>query len=484
MANRHTTQVLEVDISGYRQSLQPKGKPRILAEALSNAFDTKTTVVVASYEQHAGGYASLTVEDNDPDGFKKLKDAWTLFAASERREDPEARGRFGQGEKEIIAICTETSNCELWITSTTGEVVFRKTGRTENRSTTRTLGTKLVAHLRMTKAESAEFIELVHSIIPPEVVTFSFNDRVINRSQPVRVARETLDTVIWDADGNMKDTRRVTNVELFEAAGTAYIYELGMPVVEHDGKYHINIGQKVPLNATRDNVKPSYLRKVREIMLNATYDLLSAEDQKSTWVKAALPNASEEAITTHFHKVWGKNAVKFDPNNPEASKRAVDEGRKLVYGGSYDKDVWSRVADFDFIKPAGQVIQTSVPTSPDGIPPIPREEWTGPMNQVADYVQALSRHAIGYNCGVEYQTCGTGAKRVSASWSGTTMTFYLRHLGRAWPGNVDQEELDALVIHELTHHKADDHFTDLFIHEIAGIGARLRTCPARLADFR
>lgn len=482
MATKTSTQVLDIDIKGYRQTLQNKGKPRILIEGLSNAFDTKSDVVIVTFSQESG-WATLTVQDNDPDGFKSLKDAWTLFAASERREDPELRGRFGQGEKELIAIAVDGGMLE--IVSTTGTVTFTKEGR-KQAPTRIPLGTTLFVRLKLNQGEAAEFEGLVRDILVPDGVTFKFNDALIEHRKPVRTAREQLDTVIWDAEGNMRESRRVTEIELHEADDVAYIYELGIPVVEHDGRFHINVMQKVPLNANRDNVKPAYLKKLRRIMLDSTYDLLTADDSKSTWVKDVVASASNEAFDAVMVNTYGKDAVIRDNFNPEANKRATDDGRELVAGRSLDKDVWERMRERKTFLPAGQVFQTSVPTSPDGIPPIPYEQWTDAMRGVAAYVQALGEHALGFKPTVAFAptTVGTGQKRSSASWGGRTMTFYLRNVGRNWPTTVDQESLDAIIIHELTHHTQEDHFTDGFIRDIASIGARLRSCPVRLHDYR
>jgi len=479
----HTQTVLEIDIAGFRETLQAKGKPRVMMEALSNALDPKgTTVVLVTFSQE-NGWATLTVKDNDPDGFKNLKDAYTLFAASERRGDPTARGRYGQGEKEIVALCTDGRYAALSIQSTTGTVDFSEAGRSESTQKT-TMGTVLTAHYKMNKQEAAEFVTLVQAIIVPEGITFKFNDTVIERPAPVKAVKETLDTVYWDAEGQMHETRRQTDVELFEAHGPAWILELGIPVVEHDGRFHVNIGQKVPLSTSRDNVKPSYLRKLREVTLNATFDILTSVDQKSTWVKDVVATASDEAFDSVMEGIYGKNAVIMDPSNPEAVKRAYDQGRQVIGGRTLSTDMWDRMRERQTFKPAGQVIQTHVPTSPDGIPPIRRADWTPEMFQVEDYIHALGKHVLGFAPDVEYSMASTGQKRSSASWGGRTMTIYFRNVGRHFPKTVTQEALDALVIHEFTHHTQGDHFTDGFIRDIADIGAKLRSCPAKLSDYR
>ena len=107
--NTTNTNVLDIDLKGYRQTLQNKGKPRILIEGLSNAFDTKSTVVVVTFSQK-DGWADLVIKDNDPDGFANLRDAYTLFAASNRREDlrpvdDSARERRNWSPSQSTAAC-------------------------------------------------------------------------------------------------------------------------------------------------------------------------------------------------------------------------------------------------------------------------------------------------------------------------------------------------------------------------------------------
>ena len=478
--NTTNTNVLDIDLKGYRQTLQNKGKPRILIEGLSNAFDTKSTVVVVTFSQK-DGWADLVIKDNDPDGFANLRDAYTLFAASNRREDPEARGRFGQGEKELVAIAVDGGMLNL--ASTKGSVLFTKEGRSE--SSTRTpSGTVLDTRLKLNQAEAREFECLVRSIVVPADMVFTFNGEVIDRPEPVKTVRDTLPTVIWDAEGNLVDTRRQTGIEIFEADDEAWILELGIPVVQHDGRFHINVGQKVPLNSARDNVKPAYLRKLREIMLDATYDLLTSVDQKSAWVTEALTNSSDEAFDSVMYGIYGKDAVIFDPSNPEASKRALDQGRTVIAGRALTADSWKRVRDRGVFKPAGQVIETHIKTSPDGVPPIERGKWTPAMLSLEGYVHAVGRHLLGFKPTVTYNVEKLGGKQFGAAWGDRSIQFNLRWLGKRWPGEASQEQVDALLLHEFSHHTVDDHLSDDMTDEVCRLGAKLRSCPARLEDHR
>jgi predicted Zn-dependent protease with MMP-like domain len=99
---------------------------------------------------------------------------------------------------------------------------------------------------------------------------------------------------------------------------------------------------------------------------------------------------------------------------------------------------------------------------------------------VERYVHELGQHLLGFKPGVEFSEASTGAKRSQAGWSAMTVTFYLRNTGKKWPSRVTQEHLDALVLHEFTHHWVDNHFSDDFIYHLARLGAKLRSCKAVL----
>ena len=71
-----------------------------------------------------------------------------------------------------------------------------------------------------------------------------------------------LPTVLADDEGVLRKTTRKTLVSVYEPldSETPTLYEMGIPVVETGDRYHVDIGQKVPLNMDRDNVTPAYLR--------------------------------------------------------------------------------------------------------------------------------------------------------------------------------------------------------------------------------
>lgn len=305
--------LFEVDIKGFKQTIQGDAA-RILCEPISNAWDTEATEVGVDVAWERGTM-TYAVTDNDAEGFALLADAYTLFAPSRRREIADKRGRFGYGEKEFIALAYPG---RVEIATTTGTVIFDQDTRTVHPRTKLAEGSAVKARFRLSRAYTDEFVDRVNTLLVPAGVTFKLRTsvgdevlRVIAPRKPVMTIEAQLPTVNVDEDGNLRPTKRVTKIDILDPleGETPTIYELGIPVVAHGDRYSINVHQKVPLNRDRDNVPPSYLRLLRELVLNKTHELLDATDAKSAWVTEALPKASPEAIRTVVEAIHGKNAV-------------------------------------------------------------------------------------------------------------------------------------------------------------------------------
>ncbi len=244
------------------------------------------------------------------------------------------------------------------------------------------------------------------------------------------------------------------------------------------------------MNKDRDNVSPSYLRLLRELTLNNTYQDLTPEDAKSAWITDALPNADPEAIKKIVYAIHGENAVIFDPSNAEASKKAVDEGRAVIHARQFTPEVWKAIREHDILKPAGQVIATEGAADPAGMPPILEPEWTDDMREMARYTKAVSKYLTRAECAVEFQNLRTvptnaGTEGHFAAWyvkagpTGPKLTFNLGTLGKWWPSKVKQVELDSLLIHELAHSTASDHLSPKFYETCCDFGAKLRCLDAK-----
>src|SRR4051812_8091337 len=115
------TQWFDVSKAGLGKQAEEHGKGRLIGELVQNALDEAgvTQIVVTLALVPGRPLADVTVEDDAPEGFRDLAHAYTLFAESYKRGDPDLRGRFNIGEKLVLAVCESAS-----ISTTKGTVVF------------------------------------------------------------------------------------------------------------------------------------------------------------------------------------------------------------------------------------------------------------------------------------------------------------------------------------------------------------------------
>lgn len=462
----------EVDKEGLAKLLDKRGRTYILFELLQNAWDTNARRVEVELSKPKDGYSVLTVKDDDPDGFKFLHHAWTLFAESEKKSDPEKRGRFNLGEKLVLAAC-ETAT----LTTTKGGVMWDGDGRHEVKGSTKA-GSVFRAVIRMTPEEYLRAMAGVLSMIPPEGVETLVNGEPLEHRAPVRSFRIQLPTEISDEEGYLRSTRRMTEVRIYEPLPEEEpsIYELGIPVVPTGDRWHVNVMQKVPLNSDRDNVTPGYLQKVRTAVLNEMFEEIDREEATTPWVRAATGDrdALPEAVTKVMEERFGDRRVVVDPSDPEGTKIAMSKGYQIVYPGSLSRGEWDNVRSSGAILPAGQVTPSPKPYDPDGVPEkvMPEDEWTEDMRRIADFSKALFKELIGRKLKVVIVT--EPLVNWSANFGGNRLCLNYGRLGKRWFAlpNRAVEVLNTLL-HEYVHHTVDDHLSDRMHEEATRLGAEL-----------
>lgn len=254
-----------------------RGKAFVLYELIQNAWDkasTRVEVVVEAVPKTPK--VSLVVRDDSPTGFADLSRAYTLFAESTKKRNPEQRGRFNLGEKLVLSLCERAT-----ITTTTGSVAFTPEGRKEWPRRKTEQGSVFEGILPMTRSELAELLAAFQRLIPPHGISTTLNGDVFPPRTPITTFQAKLATVIADETGiSSRKTERVTQVEVHEVRDgeTATLYEMGIPVVETGDRFHVNVMQKVSFNSDRDNVTPAYLRSVRVHVLSATFALMKEDE--------------------------------------------------------------------------------------------------------------------------------------------------------------------------------------------------------------
>tara|TARA_R100000655_G_scaffold3892_5_gene12981 strand:- start:218 stop:1681 length:1464 start_codon:yes stop_codon:yes gene_type:complete len=452
---------------------------KLVLELVQNALDTEATSVHVTMEPVPNSPSvKITVEDDDPDGFNDLSHSYTLFAESEKKADPTKRGRFNLGEKLVLALCKDAK-----IVSTKGTICFNEDGQRVKSKECTEAGSKFTGTIRM-KRDEMEIVNQELMNIISDIPVF-VNGVQTNSRTPLSSSSHRLPTLVSDFEGVLKKTVRRADVTIYEVprGGKARIYEMGIPVVETGDKYDIDIGQKIPMNMNRDNVPPSFLRKIRVIVLNEMFREITHEDANATWAQEASSSreVDKEAFNAFLDQRFGRNRVAYDPSDKEANSRAVNAGATVIAGRSLSKEQWENSRRFSSTKPSGQSqFSTPSPYSDDPNAPqvrlLDESEWDSGMKHAAGLARELSMQAHGFSCNVRitygarnHLACYAKSEIHDSPDSIGTLDFNLNTLGRKWFDQPDSKMLD-LIIHELAHENADNHLSDEFHKECTRIG--------------
>jgi len=461
-----------VDKDGLSKILERRSKAFIIYELLQNAWDQNVSVVDVIFEPVEGKRCfKLTVTDDDPEGFHDLTHTFTLFAESNKKKDSSKRGRFNLGEKLVLACCQEAQ-----VLTTSGGIKFTHAGERKTLRQKRKKGSEFSAIVKMTKKEFQEVCDSIHALIPPDHIKTTFNGEELIVRKPMVSFQEPLTTEVGDDEGYLKKTTRKTTINVFQVGKgeVSHIYEMGIPIVETDISYHVDIQQKVPMNMDRDNVTPAYLQKVETLVLNNTYEYLDEDTANATWVKEAVSdeNCDDAAVTKTLDLRFGKNRVFYDPSDPEANNRAVSNGCAVIKRSQQSKKERKNTIRGGTTKPAGKVFPTPHPkTSPNGIPPIDEKDLTENQKKVIGFAKVLAKKIMGIDIDVDIYKINDNYR---ASYGEKTLDFNLSRLGRKFfdefPDNI--VTVIDLLIHEFGHEYCGDHLSDEYYLALTNLGAK------------
>lgn len=478
-----STDILAVDTKGLAQLVARNGIDWIGAELLQNAWDQEVTLVDVTVESVGRNRGRIVVTDDDPGGFLDLSHAYTVFAESAKKGNPELRGRFNLGEKLLVAYCVETGG-SVEILTTTGGFSFSKAGGRKRLRRKTDAGSKVTAEFRASREALDGLCAHIRTFIPPPGFPTLLNGERLEPRAPLTTVEEVLPTLGATDDGELYSTRRKTTVEIHQVpdGAQAMIYEMGIPVVENPTSYAIDVQQKVPLNMERDAVTPSYSRKVCALVLNATRELLTEEEANKPWVSEALESddIEPESIAKVLDQKHGRKRLMHDPGNPEASAMAAAAGYTIVYGGSHSAKAHQN------IRRLAPVTATSTKFKDAGVDfslggedvTIPEAKWTRAMRLLAEYTDELHQavHSSGATVTWVNDPRGYAACYSKGLLGGSGVMFNKRRLGTRWiEAAVDsyagfQLYLD-LMIHELAHRASDSHFDEAFHKACTQVGA-------------
>ena len=479
-------QWFDVDKAGLGRQAEEQGKGRLVGELIQNALDEPGVTQIAVTLSLVPGQetAESTVEDDSEEGFRDLTHAYTLFAPSVKRANPEQRGQFNIGEKLVLAVCEKAS-----ISTTKGTVIFDPgEGRIEKPDEKRERGSIFQGRIKMNQEEYSQVCDYLRSLLLPDGVNVTFNgDRLMPR-EPIHTFAASLETVIADDKGIMRPTTRKTEVSLYEPlpGETPSLYEMGLPIVETADRWHVNISQKIPLNKDRNNVPPRYLKAVRTLVLNEMHGQLNQDDANADWVRQASSdsNCSEEAIKKVLNLRFGDKFAAFDPNDKEANKTFVSQGGAIVYGPMMSPQEWANAKKAGAIQSAGKLCPSPKPYGKDkdakDVTVIPEEKWSPGMKKVADYTVFLGKELMDVTVQVTFVNTTNAFSACYAA--GGDLHFNLFRLGHAWFEKGINEEVDRLLIHEFGHQYSGDHLSEEYHDALCLLGAKLKKLALEKPD--
>ena len=324
-------QWLDVDKEGHKNSLGQKDKFFLVTETISNAWDADdvTKVELTLTRPDENGHCWLRVTDDSPAGWTRISDSHTLFAESTKKDKSNKRGRFGLGEKDVLALAIEAS-----LTTVSGQILFNEDGTRTEGTVTRMAGSEFAGRFGLTTPEYEHIVNQTKLLLPPEGVTTLFNGVEIPHRKSVSSFKVTLPTVIAEKGEPLKNRERMTDVLLYDVlpGETAMIFEMGIPVVELmcGDPWHINVAQKTPVFRDRENLSPAYLRRVRAAVLTAKFADVKGDAAAAEWAKQGFVGASDEAVEHITAEQFGENYVTPSTVDVGSIKEAVCQDFNVI----------------------------------------------------------------------------------------------------------------------------------------------------------
>ncbi len=455
-----------VSRKGLRELQEGKPKHFILRELVQNAWDeeTKKCAVEGKWNK---GHAFITVEDDNPEGFKDLSHSFTLFAPTEKRSDPEKRGRFNLGEKQVLALCEVAS-----VATTKGVMFFDDRGRRHSKEK-REFGSKVSVKVKMTKQEYEEMMEVVKTYLIPRGIGLSVNGERIEYRKPDYVVEAVLPTEIEEG-GVLRPTKRKTKIHILRRNDKGQLYELGLPVCEIDCAYDVDVQQKVPLSPDREKVSSSYLSQIYAEVLNATHEELTEEHSSDVWIRNATANkrVSKEAVKSVIQKRYGERAVVANPKDRNSIDEAISKGYRVVYGQELSKEEWENIRSAEAIPSSSELFGETWTT---GKTVEPDEN----MQAVAKLAERIAERCLGVTITIKFSEWES---TVAAQYGNCTLTFNVGRLGRGFfKPRISTEILD-LIIHELAHEEGR-HIEAGYHEAMTKMGGQLVMIALKEPDF-
>jgi len=458
-----------VDVDGLAQLQAGRPKWHVVRELVQNAFDEKVSNV--SLVLHRNGRTTeIVVQDDCPEGFKDLSDAFTLFGETYKRSDPTKRGRFNLGEKQAIAQAKSAT-----IQTTKGTIIFSEFERRTTRQK-REAGSEIRLTMVCKAEEHQEMLQQAKRFIPPAGVSYAINGQAVV-PPPVwkRFDANALKTVDM-VDGALSQTYRCAEIRLYESNGDgSWLYELGIPVLKINCRWSVDVQQKIPLAMDRDSVRDDYLADVYAQVLNHTIEEVKPEESSEAWIRAGAGHfeVKPETVKTLVQRRFGEKICSFSPGDKRANDEAIANGYRVIHGNDLSHSEWDQIRRAEAIHSATSLFGLT-PGDAKSIEP------TEDMLRVLELAKRIAKRTLGINIVVEFIEMPDSA---GIAWYGNrTLKFTVNLLPQDWFADPTAAKVIDLIIHELGHEHGT-HTERAYLDTLTRIGGELVSIALNEPEF-
>jgi len=439
----------DVDKDGLKEMFANFPPERMVSELVQNCWDTAGKLCAVTIKQDAKT-TKVIVEDDNPDGFKNIRDAYTLFGSTEKRSDPTVRGRYNLGEKLVIARAISAS-----VRTTTGTIMFNASGRHAAKDGT-DKGSKVIVTLpRWSDKELNQALAFLCALYVPKGIKYTLNGERLKYVKPLKEISTRLSTeYVKTVKGQqmMTKTSRRTKVWFYhKRQEKAHLCEMGIPVCTIGGTFDVDVQQKVPLSQDRTLVPQSFLQDIYAEMLMALHDRMKPGDLGQSHVRMAMEDdrMDPETAANMFHQQFGDNAV-IQSHDPDSDQEAARSGATIVSSRTFGSGVNHKLRAGGIATTKERFCRDRDELEKTGLPEGFREVKDSPArDHLRKYVQFLCRRFYEKNVVVIYATWNSFTTMAFYS-HGQSITFNVKLLKKA---ALEQpvSKLTSIVLHELAH---------------------------------
>lgn len=445
-----------VDTNGLRALQRGKPKTFVIREFVQNAWDEHITICEVEIT-HNDGKIKIIIADDSPEGFKNIENAYTLYKDTDKRKNVEQRGRFNLGNKEACSVCNYAK-----IITTKGMIIFDDDGRHQT-DFKRDTGTIVEAELDGTEKECSEMISYAKALLVPPKIKYIVNGELIMAKKPYKIFDAILPTEIQE-DTYLKKTRRKTAIHLIKEQ-QGKLYEMGLPVMDIDCQFGLDIQQKVPLSFDRDSVNQSFLKELYTETLNNMYTEIMPEHASDSWIRLGMAgkNISKEAISHILTARYGDKFLVANPFDKNSMDEAVAQGYRVIAGSELSKEEWANIKENAMMDSTSDLFGSNILANTKSVKPDANQQIT------ADYATRIAWKFLHINITVAFVDAAQATMR--AQYGGQRLTFNVAHLKGFFDTPISVETTE-LIIHELGH-EAGNHTEHEYHNLLTQLGAEL-----------